>query len=380
MSRSRTLATAFTVIAALAVPSAALAGTVSFAPYTSIATGSGVGAGPAPQNTAATDLNGDGRPDVVTANNFGQADLLVLLNQGAGTFASPTTIAGTAGSQSVAVGDVNRDGHPDVVGMTPTSAIVAIGDGHGAFTVTATYPLVLGGQVEAILSDLNGDGRLDIAAPTFGAIQTLIGNGDGTFHAGPSTAIPDALAPSAIASATLNNDAAGDLFAVDGASGTVFALRGTGTGAFTISGRLIGGGLVPEDIRAVDLNGDGIDDLAAIGSFSFSLATALSDGRGGFATKLTPKQQYAGIGPASIAVGDLNADGRGDLVVSDVASPTPSVLVFTGNGTVSPTAAGAFGVATAPQTPVIADFDGDGRPDIATPSPGTLSVLRNTTP
>lgn len=118
------------------------------------------------------------------------------------------------------------------------------------------------------------DGNLDIVSPTFTAIQTLRGNGDGTFTAGPTTTVPGATSLSGIAAAKENADSIPDLFAIDGGSGTAFALCGSGTGSFSVTGTLALSGLIPEDVAAADLNGDGIDDIGIIGSFSFTVNRA----------------------------------------------------------------------------------------------------------
>jgi len=366
------------VVVGLGVAPLAQAAAPSFAPYATYSTGSGSGPGPAPVNTVAADFTGDGRPDVATTNNFGQRDVILMPNRGDGTFGAPALIPGTSGAQSLAAGDVNGDGHQDLVGMTSSQALIVLGSGTGSFTVAGRYPLTLGGQVQAIILDVNRDERPDVVAPTFNAIQTLLNVGEGDFVAGPRSSVP-ALGLSSISAARVNRDSNADLFALDGGTASVFSLLGTGSGAFTVAGRLVPSGLIPEDVAAVDLDRGGIDDVAIIGSFSFTLATALSDGLGGFSA-LTPQLQYAGPGPTSIGVADLDGDGADDLVVSDVAwPPNPSLLVFSGNGTVRPDPAGTFAVDAFPQNPAIADYDGDGRPDIAVAGPGTLSVLINTT-
>jgi hypothetical protein len=367
--------------AALVAAAPAVAAAPVFGPATVYTTGSGAGPGPAPVSTVPGDFNGDGRPDVASVSNFGQGNVIVMLNRGNGTFGAPATIPGSSGIQSLAVGDLNGDGHPDLVGMTSSAVVVLLNNGNGTFRVAGSYPQTLGGQIEAIISDLNHDGRPDIVAMTFTGVQTLLGNGDGTFRAGPTTQIPGASVLSAITAANINGDGYPDLYAADGSSGTIFALLGTGTGSFTVSGHVYGSGFVPEDIKAVDLNRDGIDDVAAIDSFSFTLATALADGHGGFSSGLTTADQYGGQGPTSLGVADFNGDGRPDLVISDIANPGwTSLLTFTGNGTVKPTPGGTFTAAAFSQNPAIADYDGDGKPDIAVAGPGTMSVLLNTTP
>lgn len=370
---------ALAVLALTISPAAARAAAPSFAPFTAFATGSQYGPGFAPVSTVGADFDGDGDVDVATASNFGQADARLLRNTGTGTFGPPIVIPGTSGAQSLAAGDVDGDGDADLVGMTSQAAVIARNDGTGACTITQTLPLTIGAQVQAILTDTDADGDLDVAAPTFNAIQTLRNAGDGTFAAGPSTTVPGAFGLAAITAADLDGDGVRDLLAADGGSGVVHALLGTRTGSFDVGGSLAGAGLGLEDVAAVDLDGDGIDDVAAVGSFSFSLGTGLSDGRGGFKSPVASVGP-GGSGPTSVGVGDVNRDGRDDLLVSFLASPNGGVRAFTGNGTVTPTAAGTFATGRAPQNPVVSDLDGDGRLDAALAGPGSLFVLRNTTP
>jgi len=350
-----------------------------FAAYVSTSIPNGPGPGPAPRGTVSADFNRDGRADIVTISNFTSGNLLFAPGLGNGQFGTTSQIAGTTGVQGIDAGDVNGDGNPDIVAMTTSQVLVELGNGHGGFSLGGTYPLTLGGQVEPRLVDLNGDGALDIVAPTFTAIQTLLNNGHGGFIAGPTTQISGASVLSAISPANLDNDGHADLFAVDGASGTAFALRGTGTGAFTVSGQIYATGFVPEDVASIDLNGDGCDDIATVGSFSFTLATALTDCTGKFTATALGTTQYAGPGPTSLTAADLNGDGRTDLVVSSLATPAPQLMVLAGNGTTSMRQVGNFPVGVLPQNPVIADFNGDGKPDIVTAGPGSLTFLRNTT-
>jgi len=349
-----------------------------FAPNTETAIDNGLGPGPAPRGSASADFNSDGRPDVVTILDFTQGNILLATGDGDGTFTPAGEIAGSAGAQGLDAGDVNGDGKADVISASTNTMFVWYGNGSGGFSAGPTYSQTLGGQVEPRLLDFDGDGDLDVAAPTFTAIQSLINNGNGTFTVGPNTQLTGC-AISAISPARLNSDSKKDLFAVDGCSSTVYALKSNGGGSFTATGTAyFSGGLVPEDIAAIDLNGDGFDDMASIGSFSFTLSTALTNGQGAFSGAIS-NYQFGGAGPTSLTAADLNGDGKTDLAVSWLLSSSGGVTVFAGNGTVAMQKVANFSVGAFPQNPMLVDFDGDQKKDIVTAGPGALSFLRNTT-
>jgi hypothetical protein len=329
--------------------------------------------------TVGADFDGDGDVDVATAGDFGQGNTLLLRNTGTAAFGAPSAIAGTKGVQALATGDVDGDGDGDLVGMTSNAAIVLRNDGSGQFTATQSLPLTIGAQAEVILADADGDGDLDVVSPTFSAIQTLRNNGAGIFAVGPTAQVLGASSLSAIASANLDGTGPRDLLAADGGSGTVYALRGASNGIYTVSGQLYGAGFGLEDVAAVDLDGDGVDDAATVGSFSFTLGTGLGNGQGGFKSSLSTVGP-GGWGPTSLGAGDLDRDGDQDLLVSFLASPNPGMQAYLGNGTVKPTPGGLFATGPAPQNPVIRDLDGDNRLDVVTAAPNSLYVLRNTTP
>lgn len=352
-----------------------------FAPRIDSAIDNGAGPGPAPRGSASADFNSDARPDLVTIGNFTYDDVRVVPNVGNGRFGSAIRITGTTDTQGLDAGDVNGDGKADVVAMTTKEVRIKLGNGSNGFSDGGSYPLTLGGQVEPIIVDVDRDGDNDIVAPTFTAIQTLLNSGGGTFSPGPTSQVSGAGALSAIAVAALDPDGNQDLFAVDGFSGTTFALRGSRDGRFTVSGQLYSSGFVPEDVAAIDLDGDGFDDAATVGSFSFTLATGLTDGTGKFRKPVGASTTYGGPGPTSAAVADFDGDGRDDLVVSALADPSQGTLtVLAGNGTEKMRKVGAFASAPFPQNPVLEDYDGDVDVDIAVVSPGAISVLPNVTP
>ena len=207
--------------------------------------------------------------------------------------------------------------------------------------------------------------------------QVLRGDGQGLV-AGPTTMAFGML--SDVAVANLDGDANPDVVIVDATPLTqrVRAFLGRGDGTFVAAGTAATG-YGPEGVSAGDLNGDGFDDLVTSDSFSaigvpsqFSITVLLSDGQGGFASTAT---YPTASGPVSGAIGDLNADGALDVVVSGVIGT--GLAVYANDGTGALTQVAVPPVANAPQTPAIADLDGDGRPDVVVPCVGQLSVLLN---
>ena len=148
---------------------------------------------------AVADVNGDGKPDLLVANecaigsNCGSSGKVgVLLGNGDGTFQAPVTYS--SGGQfpySLAVGDVNGDGKPDLVvtnlyensGSTNGSLGVLLGNGDGTFRKGSTTMIPAYGLGAIVFSDFNGDGKLDVAlGDGYGDGILLLGNGNGTFQ------------------------------------------------------------------------------------------------------------------------------------------------------------------------------------------------------
>ena len=132
----------------------------------------------------------------------------------------------------------------------------------------------------------------------------------------------------------------------------------------------------PASVALADLNGDGKLDLAAADLTDGTVSVSLGDGSGTFPTV----QNYpVGRYPISVAVADFNSDGKLDIVTGDNLSHMVSVLVGNGNGTFKP--ARHVSVGGDPQSIAVADFDGNNQPDVVSANliAGNVAVLLNST-
>lgn len=372
----RFLVTAAAVSAAvLTLPSAAwAAGAITFAPAVNSPSGGSFpswGPGPAPIGMVAADIDGDGIPDIVAADFQGSGPI-VMKGKGDGTFA-PGTRVGSVGNGfgAIAVADLNGDGKPDVIAQAWTQIAVFLNKGDGTFAPAKTYTTVEGAQQEVLVGDVNGDGKPDVLSLLPTGVQTWLNTGDGTLKAGPVTTFGGT--PGTFTLGKFHTGSKLDMAINNDVSQQVEVFFGNGDGSFTHKGASTSG-LITEDIRAADFDGDGIDDIITADSFSFSTTVLISDGNGGF--KKTNRINLSGLGPTSIAVGDFNHDGKMDAAMSAVLNS--KIVIFTGNGDGTLTKTGEYDVTTQPQTPALADYNRDGKLDIAVAGDANaVSFLKN---
>jgi hypothetical protein len=245
----------------------------------------------------------------------------ILLGNGDGTFQKALVFPASS-PVALAAGDLNRDGNQDLAvidyGGGSGTLDIFLGDGTGHFRKKSSYPLG-GDSALVVVDDFNRDGHLDVAVTNMGfngqgeSVMVFFGNGDGTLE-----------------------------------KPTVYRLPNE-----------------PYGLAAGDLNGDGYPDLAVTEITGNSVAVLLNDGTGKFRVDATYRLA-AGNEATGVAIGDLNHDGRPDLVVAD---PDSGIDVLLNQG------GGKFGNATlyrncrysclpGPYAVVIADFNLDGNLDV----------------
>jgi hypothetical protein len=331
-----------------------------------------------PYSVALRDLNGDGHLDLVTANS-GSDSVSVLLGHGDGTFGPRTDYAAGSGAQDVALGDLDGDGHLDLVtaNINGDSISVLLGHGDGTFAPHADY--ATGSKPAAVaLGDVNGDGHLDVVtANDFGgSVSVLLGQGDGSF--GPQTEYPVGPYMVSVALGDVDNNGDLDIVAAEyGPSGgdNVAVLLGHGDGTFAAPTEIPVLSSNPRSVTLGDLNGDGRLDLVVTYQNSSTASVLLGQGGGTFG----PRTDYAVAStarePGAVAVGDVNGDGHLDLAVACDHANSVSVLLGQGDGTFG--ARTDYPVGLVPTSVALGDLDGDGHLDIiATNTEGnSVSVL-----
>jgi hypothetical protein len=224
-----------------------------------------------------------------------------------------------------------------------------------------------------ITTSLRNNNISDIITANNGAgtISVFLGNGDGTFAA--RSDIPVGNGPIALVSADFNGDEKPDLAVVNATDQTVSILLGNGDGTFT-NGPVLTTGRGPVSIVTADFNSDTHPDLAVVNSTDDSVSIFLGDGTGNFTPAPTPLI-ITGENPQGITTADFNSDGKPDLAVTNQSGNTVSIFLGRGDGTF--TTGTNFSTGNEPTGICTADFNADGRPDLAitNQTDNTVSVL-----
>jgi hypothetical protein len=289
--------------------------------------------GSTPSSVAIGDLDRDGHADLVVTNSAVYSEsrissISILRGNGDGTFAPGRVIPVGNVPQAVVIEDLDGDGFPDLAianfGESPAyvgSVSVMMGYGDGTFRSAVDY--TAGNMVRSLsAADLDGDGDLDLVTED----AVLLNNGDGTF--GAAAAYGYDYADWLVAVGDLNRDGHPDLVTsdIDAEPGYddepgmwAYTVRlGNGDGTFRAPMRQ-GQGFRCWGLGLADLDGDGLLDLAICNhgddrGYSSGVLVHLGRGDGTFGPARLFQTAW---NPVSLAIADLNGDGKLDLITSN---------------------------------------------------------------
>lgn len=306
------------------------------------------------------DFNGDGKPDLAVANNT-TSNISVLLGNGDGTFGTKTDYDAGQPADGVVITDLNKDGKLDIVAQTSFSLIesvsVLLGNGNGTFQPHVDY--LFGGlsQPTAILaSDFNNDTKPDIVVVNGSGATVFLGNGDGTLNSGTNYGSSDFA--TSVAVGDFDGDTRIDLAVSSygfGPNGVVSIMLGKGDGTFFPSVNYPTG-FSPFSIVKGDFNGDSKLDLATANIQVGTVSILQGNGDGTFGA---PVDYASGNSTYELSTGDFNSDGKTDLLSAGNGGGL-AILKGNGDGTFQPPVNFLSGGRFAS----VLDLNGDTKPDI----------------
>ena len=349
-------------------------------------------------SVAINDVDGDGKPDLVVTSQG--STISVLRNTStsgsinASSFAAKVDFATGTTIYYVAMGDVDGDGKPDLVvansnfvnisvfrNTSTSGSISASSFAAKVDFATGTFP------TSVAIGDVDGDGKPDLVVSSAGSSNISVlrnTSTSGTIDATSFAAKVDFAAgnfPYTVAIGDLDGDGKPDLVSANQNTGNVSVLRNTSTpGSITAAAKVdFPVGTTPRSLAISDVDGDGKPDLVVANSGSSTVSVLLNTSTSGSITaaSFAAKVDFAtGASPYFVAIGDIDGDGKPDFVSANNGSPySISVLRNTStSGSISAAAKVDFATGTAPLSVAIGDVDGDGIPEVAAANNGATFV------
>lgn len=383
--------------------------------------------GSAPVDISQSDVDADGKLDLITANS-GDGTVSILLGNGDGTFKTKSDYTVTTslnnGPYAVRVADLNGDNAPDLALPINNNLSVLLNRGNGVFKPKTDYA-ISGTTTEAnqvVLSDVNGDSKPDWVAKRYNGsylISVMLNAGDGNFSA-PSD-YPTSTGFGALDAGDVNGDAKPDLVLASRGSHTISMALNAGDGSFLAEQKIatLNGEKFPNAILINDVDGDQINDVIAIGthvseliglgsgtfkpatstsitenltvavslsSLNAALADFNSDGKPDLALPMSNFGLYLltnlgngvfqteaksldpgtfGEGAGVVAVGDVNGDKKLDVLYTKGDNQSGTLAVALGNGDGTLQTPTGYTLGRMPDSVAVGDLNGDGFADIA---------------
>jgi hypothetical protein len=362
----------------------------AFSNRTDLITGSG------PLSVFSMDIDGDGKPDLVVADGDSNR-VEVYLNTsttGSASFSRQYDYLLPPGYYPIAVtaGDLDGDGKPEIVVCnygSPQLAVFLNTSTTGSISFAAPVYYALGNYTTSVvIQDCNEDGKPEIVVASLADnVVSLYGNnstiGNLSFSPRINLSLPSGYLPTAVIVSDLDGDGKPDLACADNAVNIVSVFLNTGTPGGTLSfssNTDFPVGNAPQDLVVGDMDGDGKPDLAVINNSDNTISLLRNTSIVGTPSFSIGAAVPTGNGPYALVMADFDGDGKPDLASVNSNDNTVSVHRNTSSvGSISIAANVDYNVGDVPWDIATADFDGDGIPDLVTcnNTVATLSVLLN---
>jgi len=342
-----------------------------------------------PYSVALGDIDGDGKPDLVFVNS-GSNNVSVLLNTGnSGSISFATKVDFATGDRpwGVAIGDIDGDGKPDLVIANydaNTMSVLRNTSSSGSISFAAKIDFTTGIMPYGVaIGDIDGDGKPDIALAMLGGVSVLRNtSSSGSITFATHSDIATGTGSCSVAIGDLDGDSKPDLVIANYNEYTVSVLRNTGSsGSISFADQVdFATGIHPHVVRIGDIDGDGKLDLAVANESSNTVSVLRNMSTIGSISFDTKSDFTTGYLPYSVTIGDIDGDGKPDLVSTNSGAGTMSILRNTSSsGSISFTGKVDLTANAGPRSVAIGDLDGDGKPDLAVinEASNNVSVFRN---